>query len=256
MNSTTVESGRRLQIFNGDDYIMLPDLGPEDGPSRITMCEARGVLTGFQVFYGTYNPKAGSAHGDLTTDCISSLINEPVIEVAFFGSPTQGSSYIEGMTISIQPFHDGTFPGQIIKSGKVNQLSQKKRSVRFPNNSGSGPDIFLFFGFKSTSTSKTISNISILTYDPQALYNSRYNFTYLKQSKTITLDSVESKLKVLGILENRDLMKIMKAEPNNKTIEVREEHVQSTKSGTTGMIMVLVLGLLFLAVPMVIMIRV
>lgn len=37
MNTTAIDF-RRLQIFNGDDYIMIKDLLAKDGPTRITMC--------------------------------------------------------------------------------------------------------------------------------------------------------------------------------------------------------------------------
>jgi len=69
------------------------------------------------------------------------------------------------------------------------------------------------------------------------------------------LNSVEAKLKVLGILDNRSLMLLQKAEPLSETLEMYKEHVQSKRSGSLGMTMVLVLGLLFVAVLMTFMIR-
>lgn len=101
-----------------------------------------------------------------------------MIEVALFGA-SNDSPFVEGMTISLQPFNDGEYPGLEVSGGKVNQVGQKKRSVRFPNNSGSGENVFEFFGFKSTMNAKKISNISILTYDPEELYKSRYNWVKL-----------------------------------------------------------------------------
>ena len=111
MNTTIIES-RRLQGNEiGNDYIMIQDLGPFDGPTKITMCASQNVLTGFQVFYGSYAPKAGAAHGDLTTDCIVSYIDDPIIEVAIYGQDNTNGKLIEGITVTLQPLRDGTYPG-------------------------------------------------------------------------------------------------------------------------------------------------
>ena len=61
------------------------------------------------------------------------------------------------------------------------------------------------------------------------------------------LESVQAKLKVLGILDNRSLMALEKATPDDKTLQIREEHIKSYRSGDTGMTMLLVLGLMLLA---------
>lgn len=106
---STVRDGRMLQTFNGDDFIMIPNLGPLDGPSRITMCTEGGILTGMQVFYGTYNEIAGSAHGDLSTDCVNTEINVEIAEIALFGSSS--GQYLEGIAITLQPFKDEQYPG-------------------------------------------------------------------------------------------------------------------------------------------------
>ena len=85
--STITEEGRRLAAtYTGDDYIMIDSLGPFDGPSRITMCTENDILTGFQVFYGTYNEIAGSSHGDLSTECINTEINTEVESITIYGS--------------------------------------------------------------------------------------------------------------------------------------------------------------------------
>ncbi len=151
MNVTTVlESNRRqLASFKGDDMIMLSSLREADRPSRLTTCVDGDTLTGFQVFYGEYDEIAGSAHGDLSTECTNNLINEEIWKVNFYGS-ADGKEYIVGMEMLLQPFRDEAYPGKTITAGTVGQPGQEKRSVQVPNNKGSGKDyIYHFFGFKT-----------------------------------------------------------------------------------------------------------
>ena len=103
MNETDV-IGRQLQTFNGDDFIMIDELRERDRPSRLTMCQENNLLTGFQVFYGEYDEIAGSAHGDLSTECTNTLINQEVWEIIFYGS--DAGQNVEGMEVVLQPFKD------------------------------------------------------------------------------------------------------------------------------------------------------
>ncbi len=181
MNVTTVlENNRRqLQSFKGDDYIMIGSLREADRPSRLTTCVDGDTLTGFQVFYGEYDEIAGSAHGDLSTECTNNLINEEIWKVIFYGS-TDGRQYIVGMEMVLQPFRDAAFPGTTISAGTVGQPGQKKRTVQVPNNKGSGKDfIYHFFGFVTSSSRGVISNVSVITYNPEELFRSRYDFPSL-----------------------------------------------------------------------------
>ena len=125
---------------------MIDSLGPNDGPSRITMCTEDGILTGFQVFYGSFNEIAGSAHGDLSTECTNTEINAQVESVAIYGS-TSGQ-YVEGMAIALQPFTDEEYPGVVVEAGLTNQVGQKKRLVHIATNQGD-KDFFEFFGFRT-----------------------------------------------------------------------------------------------------------
>ena len=94
MNVTIVDSQlRQLQSFTGDDYIMLGELRDSDRPSRLTTCVDGETLTGFQVWYGEYDEIAGSAHGDLSTECTNTLINQEIWKVIFYGS-ADGKTYI------------------------------------------------------------------------------------------------------------------------------------------------------------------
>jgi len=197
--------GRRLQIFNGDDFIMLADLESLDRPTSITMCQRNGALTGFQVFYGSFSEKAGSAHGDLSTDCVSSVLNVEIVEVSLFGSTT-GTPFLEGMSIVLQPFRDGVYPGNTISAGLVNQVGQKKRTVRFPAKPNSQYKDLEFFGFKTTSNGNVINNVSIVAFDPLALYASKQDFTVLNLSKKQELSYTKARKTVAGILGNRALM--------------------------------------------------
>ncbi len=91
LNETEVrDEGRRLAAaagtFNGDDYIMLNSLRPNDRPTRLTTCvNDESILAGFQVFYGDYDEIAGSAHGDLTGECTNTPINQEIWKVIFYG---------------------------------------------------------------------------------------------------------------------------------------------------------------------------
>lgn len=84
------------------------------------MCEDKGILTGFQVFYGTYDQgKAGSAHGNLGTTCKNTKIaGDFVWKVTFYGQDpnnvASGTQKIEGMEIVTQPFRDERYPGNTI----------------------------------------------------------------------------------------------------------------------------------------------
>ena len=94
MNVTIVDSQlRQLQSFTGDDYIMLGELRDSDRPSRLTTCVDGETLTGFQVWYGEYDEIAGSANGDLSTECTNTLINQEIWKVIFYGS-ADGKTYI------------------------------------------------------------------------------------------------------------------------------------------------------------------
>lgn len=211
MNVTTVVdlNRRQLQSFKGDDFIMINDLREKDRPSRLTTCVDGDTLTGFQVFYGEYDEIAGSAHGDLSTDCTNSLINEEVWKVIFYGS-ADGRQYIEGMEVVLQPFRDVSFPGNTIQAGTVNQIGQKKREVVMPNNKGSGRDFdFHFFGFVTQSRSGVISNVSVITYDPDALFRSRYDFNSIGEAASVRAKEYNwSRAAVSKLLENRALLQL------------------------------------------------
>lgn len=146
MNVTTV-TNRELQSYTGDDYIMIGELRAEDRPSRLTTCVDGEILTGFQVFYGEYDEIAGAAHGDLSTECTNTLINQEIHMVNFYGSE-DGKTYIVGMEVVLQPFRDEAYPGTTVTAGTVNVEGQEKRSVTMPNKRESGNDFpMFFFGF-------------------------------------------------------------------------------------------------------------
>ncbi len=195
MNETIVrDEGRRLAAakgtFNGDDYIMLNSLRPNDRPTRLTTCvNDDGNLAGFQVFYGDYDEIAGSAHGDLTGECSNAPINQEIWKISFYG-PEDKSEYIVGMEVVLQPLKDEEFPGPTIQAGKVGEKGMTKTQVITPNNNGSGKSyIFDFFGFKTKSKDGVISDVSVITYDKKALFRSLYDFPALdsaeKQRKDI-----------------------------------------------------------------------
>lgn len=169
---------RNLQSFSGDDFIMLDSMRENSRPSRLTLCTRDGILTGFQVWYGEYDEIAGSAHGDLSTDCQNSLINQEIWKVNMYGSSGSGAPYIEGIEFELQPFRDESFPGQTISAGLVGQAGQKKRSLLVPNKgqSANAGNVFHFFGFKTDSRAGVITNIKVITYDPEAVFRSRFNF--------------------------------------------------------------------------------
>jgi len=107
MNESVVPGRRLASSYSGDDLILISEnrgtrLSPWDGPSRITTCEKNGILTGFQVFYGTTQMyKAGSAHGSLDSVCKNTPLDKEVSEVSFYGSETNGKRQLEGMTMTL-----------------------------------------------------------------------------------------------------------------------------------------------------------
>ena len=206
MNVTEV-AGRQLQTFNGDDFIMIDELREKDRPSRLTMCTENNLLTGFQVFYGEYDEIAGSAHGDLSTECTNILINQEVWEVIFYGSAS--GQYVEGMEVILQPLRDVQFPYDTISAGTVGQVGQKRRSVRMPNNNGSGNNyVYHFFGFKTTSRNKVLTNVSVITYDPEALFRSRYDFSSLNDATRVKTAYLGARTKIAKLLLNRSLLSL------------------------------------------------
>lgn len=162
--------------------------------------------------------KAGSAHGDLSTDCINSVINVEIVEVNLYGS-SSGTNFLEGMSMVLQPFRDGVYPGKTISAGRVGKAEQKKRSVRFPAKPGSQYKDLEFFGFKSTSSGNVISNVSIVAYDPLALYSSKQDFTILNLSKKQEGSFTQAKKSVADLLGNRALMSLTKAEPQSFAVQ-------------------------------------
>lgn len=83
------------------------------------------------MFYGVFNEKAGSAHGDLSSNCKNHEINTEVREIHFYGSTT-GTPYLEGMSLVMQPFRDAKYPGPTISAGRVGQTGQTKRTLVLP----------------------------------------------------------------------------------------------------------------------------
>ena len=183
---------------------MVPELGPTDGPSRITMCTENALITGFQVFYGEYNEIAGSSHGDLSTDCTNTLINTNVAEIALYGSAT--GQYLDGMTITLQPLEDAAYPGQIIEAGTTEQIGQKKRSISINYNEDKRivPNFMDFFGFESASKGKTLLNVRVIMYNKAALYRSRFSSSIDTATQREMLGSyVNARRSFNNILENR-----------------------------------------------------
>ena len=252
MNVTTVleDNRRQLQSFKGDDYIMINDLREKDRPSRLTTCVNGDTLTGFQVFYGEYDEIAGSAHGDLSTECTNYLINEEIWKVIFYGS-SDGKQYIVGMEMVLQPFRDVAFPGTTISAGTVGQPGQKKRTVQVPNNKGSGNDyIYHFFGFVTSSSRGVISNVSVITYNPEELFRSRYDFPALTgAARSKAADYRQASELVAGILVNRALTKLPQAvasEAGEIAQSLSQTHTDDEVEANRGAIVACVIGSILL----------
>lgn len=77
------------------------------------------------------------------------------------------------MAITLQPFEDAAYPGQVIEAGVTEQIGQKKRVVSVAGNEGES--LFLdFFGFQTASAKKSILNVSVIMYNKDALFRSRF----------------------------------------------------------------------------------
>jgi len=77
------------------------------------------------------------------------------------------------MAITLQPFEDAAYPGQVIEAGVTEQIGQKKRVVSVAGNEGES--LFLdFFGFQTASANKSILNVSVIMYNKDALFRSRF----------------------------------------------------------------------------------
>ncbi len=78
------------------------------------------------------------------------------------------------MRITMQPFSDEEYPGTFVEAGLGDQIGQKKRVVHIVSNQGD-KTFFSFFGFRTQNRNGVISNMSVITYDADALYRSRFS---------------------------------------------------------------------------------
>lgn len=104
----------------------------------------------------------------------------------------------------LQPFRDEAFPGTVIQAGTVGVDGQEKRTVIVPNNRGSGKDYVMhFFGFTTKSSGGVIRDVSVITYDPEALFRSRFDFPALDSAARVRRDSYNSaRAKVAELMVN------------------------------------------------------
>jgi len=80
-----------------------------------------------------------------------------------------------------------------------------------PARNGSSGDsyIFHFFGFKTTTRNKILTNVSVITYDPEALFRSRYDFTSLSAGTSQrSVGYTLARAKVSNLLLNRFLLEL------------------------------------------------
>ena len=89
-----------------DDREIVSDLKDVARPSKIYWCSLNDVLSGFQVFYGLFDPIVGKQHGDLSTSdtCEQHLLVDEVHEVSIYkqSNPVQ----VVGMSIKFKNYSD------------------------------------------------------------------------------------------------------------------------------------------------------
>ena len=78
------------------------------------------------------------------------------------------------MRVTLQPFADEDYSNIIVEAGLVEQIGQKKRVVHIATNQGDST-FFSFFGFRTQNRNGVIANMSVITYDADALYRSRFS---------------------------------------------------------------------------------
>lgn len=112
------------------------------------------------------------------------------------------------MRITLQPFTDEEYPGTFVEAGLVEQLGQKKRVIHIAANQGD-KTFFTFFGFRTQNRSGIIANMSVITYDADALYRSKFSSAAASAARTeMTRDYFDSKTAVLNIFENKAMGKL------------------------------------------------
>ena len=112
-----------------------------------------------------------------------------------------------------------------------------------PNNNGSGNNyIFHFFGFKTTSRNKVLTNVSVITYDPEALFRSRYDFTSLSAGTSQrSVGYTLARAKVANLLINRFLLETPQAYTAPLPVTRTIEHVDDvTESDTTNLVIAII----------------
>ena len=112
-----------------------------------------------------------------------------------------------------------------------------------PNNNGSGNNyIFHFFGFKTTSRNKVLTNVSVITYDPEALFRSRYDFTSLSAATSQrSVGYTLARAKVANLLINRFLLETPQAYTAPLPVTRTIEHVDDvTESDTTNLVIAII----------------
>jgi len=138
------------------------------GPVAMTTCtNVAGELSGMQVFFGQYMHKAGASHGDMAGTCTKTLLEAPIQCIEFYYGIDTQTTTIVGMNATMWPDRDGAENQVKITTGQVGTVGAKMFKKCFPlDNAGSE-----FFGFKSTvDTTKKITALNILAYDPEILY--------------------------------------------------------------------------------------
>lgn len=144
------------------------------GPVAMTTCtNTAGDFSGVQVFFGQYMHKAGASHGDMTGTCSKTLLEAPIQCIEFYyGVDVGTTSTIVGMNATMWPDRDGAENQVAITVGKVGTVGANMFKKCFPlDNTGSE-----FFGFKSTTDStRAISTLNIIVYNPKTLYNALYS---------------------------------------------------------------------------------
>ena len=154
---------RNLQTdtsYDRSDLELMYNEASTGGPTRITTCtDSAGLLGGFQIFYGIFDPKAGPAHGNIMNGvtCVESSLYNKITQINLWKwAPEQYA----GIQIVMADYTDASAEGKTIVAGMVD--GARRQTLDFPV-SGTGHD---FFGFATKEDKDDrLTTVDIVTYN-------------------------------------------------------------------------------------------
>jgi hypothetical protein len=134
---------RNLQLegakYDRSDLVLMANLAPRDGPTRITVCTKDGRVAGFQVWYGLFDVKAGPAHGNiLDSSCEEKILYNKVARINVW---RWAEEQYAGLQIVMVDYADGSAAWKTIDVGEQDGAAKQTRDFTQDGKTGT------FFGF-------------------------------------------------------------------------------------------------------------